>query len=39
MGVNFIIKGQNLVISKIGKSQIKIVKFDVKNFEHLRCKV
>ena len=39
MGVNFINKYQNLVISKSGKSHIKIVKFEVESFEHLHCKV
>ena len=37
MEVNFINKYQILVISKIGKSHIKNVKFEVKNFEDLRC--
>ena len=38
MGDNFMNKYQNVVISKSVKRQNKIVKFEVKNFEHLRCK-
>ena len=38
-GVNFIKKYYILVISKSRKSNFKIVKFVVKNFEHLRLKV
>ena len=33
MGVNIINKYQNLVISNSGKSQIKIIKLDVKNLK------
>ena len=39
MGVDFIQKYKNLVISKSGKSHIKIIKIEVENLEHLRCKV
>ena len=35
MGVNFKNKYQNLVVSIGGKSHIKIVKWEVGNFEHL----
>ena len=35
---NFINKYQNLVNSKSGKKSLKIVKLEVENFEHLRCK-
>ena len=38
MGVNFINIYQNLVISKSGEKVLKMVKFEVENFEHLRCK-
>ena len=38
MGVNFILKYQNLVISKSGK-RYKNVKFESENFVHLRWKV
>ena len=36
MGVNFINKFQNLFFQKVEKSQNEIVKFEAKNFEHLR---
>ena len=36
MGFNFIKKCHNLVLSKVEKSHNKIVKFEVKNIEHLR---
>ena len=39
MGVNFINKHENLVTSKGEKSHIKILKFEVKNFEQLHCQV
>ena len=35
MGVNFMNKYQNLVLSKSEKSHIKILKFEVKSFEVL----
>ena len=35
IGVIFINKYQNLIISKSGKKSFKIVKFDVENVEHL----
>ena len=37
MGINFINQYQNLVTLKSGKSDIKIVKFEVKHLEHLQC--
>ena len=36
MWVNFINKYQNLVISKSGKSNFKIIKFEVENFEVIK---
>ena len=37
IGVIFINKYQNLIISKSGKKSFKIVKFDVENVKHLHC--
>ena len=37
MGVNFINRNQNLVISKSGKNNIKIVKLEVENWELKIC--
>ena len=39
MGVSFIKKYQNLVISKSEKSNIRIVKFEAENFEYLRSDI
>ena len=36
MGVNFLKKYQNLVISKSGKKSLKSVKFEVQKVENLR---
>ena len=39
MGANFINKYQNWLFQTAEKSHYKIVKFEIKNFEHLHCKV